>query len=390
MYEMYKPLFLLPLIMIFQPTKVNALDIRGQIDIEQRRYVHSDPEPQDQTLISIETDFYWQLNDDASLNLKPYFRKDTLASERDLFDLRELSYLHLLADYEIRFGIGEVFWGVTESQHLVDIINQTDIFSSIDGEDKLGQPMIHLTKPYDDMTLEAFVLPYFREQKLDGISGRLALDAPISPDARYESSAGEQHIDWAMRYSQSFAHWEVALSYFSGTSRKPLLLEERASLIPYYQQIRQAGLELQGVYGSWLLKNETVYRHTQTDNYLAYTVGFEYSHNGVASSVIDLGYLLEYSYDQRGNQSDSSYQNDIFIGTRVILNDTAGSEILIGIIKDIDFPSEYIMKLEASSRVTDNFRLRIDSWWFDVHRTTDPMIGLNNDDFIQLSLEYSF
>ena len=41
-------------------------------------------------------------------------------------------------------GIDKVFWGVIESRHLVDYINQTDGVEDVDGEDKLGQPMINL------------------------------------------------------------------------------------------------------------------------------------------------------------------------------------------------------------------------------------------------------
>ena len=46
---------------------------------------------------------------------------------------------------KFRVGVGKVFWGVTESQHLVDIINQTDLVENIDTEDKLGQPMLETT-----------------------------------------------------------------------------------------------------------------------------------------------------------------------------------------------------------------------------------------------------
>ena len=54
-----------------------------------------------------------------------------------------------------------MFWGVTESVHLVDIINQTDFAGDIDGEDKLGQTMLSLMLQRDWGEITAFVLPAF-------------------------------------------------------------------------------------------------------------------------------------------------------------------------------------------------------------------------------------
>ena len=49
-------------------------------------------------------------------------------------EVRELYYQVIGSDFEFRLGARRVFWGVTESRHLVDIINQTDFVEDIDGE----------------------------------------------------------------------------------------------------------------------------------------------------------------------------------------------------------------------------------------------------------------
>ena len=51
------------------------------------------------------------------------------------------------------YGVRRVFWGVAESNHLVDVINQTDAIENPDQEDKLGQPMLNLAY------VEYFCLP---------------------------------------------------------------------------------------------------------------------------------------------------------------------------------------------------------------------------------------
>ncbi|MFA0280087.1 hypothetical protein AB4489_26825, partial [Vibrio sp. 10N.222.55.F8] len=110
----------------------------------------------------------------------------------------EALYLTYWDDYELRAGVGKVFWGVTESAHLVDVVNQTDAIESVDGESKLGQSMVHFTSIKDWGTIDAMLLPYFRERTFAGEDGRLRTPVPVSDDALYESSREEKHVDVAL------------------------------------------------------------------------------------------------------------------------------------------------------------------------------------------------
>ena len=132
----------------------------------------------------------------------PYLRWDEKDDQRSLVDLQEAYWALEGDDYELLVGANTVFWGVTESVHLVDIINQTDAAGDIDGEDKLGQPMVNLALQRDWGELSAFVMPYFRERTFPGIDGRLRTPLPIDTDRPvYESSGGQNHVDVALRYS---------------------------------------------------------------------------------------------------------------------------------------------------------------------------------------------
>ncbi len=57
-------------------------------------------------------------------------------------------------EWEILAGLNKVFWGVAESRHQVE---------DIDEEDKLGQPMLNLTTLRDWGTVSLFILPGFSE-----------------------------------------------------------------------------------------------------------------------------------------------------------------------------------------------------------------------------------
>ena len=58
--------------------------------------------------------------------------------------------------------------GVTESRHLVDVLNQVDGVEDIDEEDRLGQPMINISTQRDWGSVDLFVLPGFRERTFAG------------------------------------------------------------------------------------------------------------------------------------------------------------------------------------------------------------------------------
>ncbi|MEN9727855.1 MAG: hypothetical protein RL434_2221, partial [Pseudomonadota bacterium] len=164
------------------------------------------------------------VSDDAAdtLLFTPFLRLDQADDRRTHADVRELLWIHAADTWEMRTGIGKVFWGVAESNHLVDIINQTDLVENPDTEDKLGQPMVNLALIREWGTLDLFVLPGFRDRTFPGTSGRLrTLPRVDTSSATYESAAEETHIDLAVRYAHIQGNLELGVHHFHGTSREP-------------------------------------------------------------------------------------------------------------------------------------------------------------------------
>lgn len=162
-------------------------------------------------------------NDAHQFKLTPFYRLDGMDDERTHFDLREAYWRYRIDAWEFIVGVNKVFCGVTESQHLVDIINQTDIIEDIDQEDKLGQPMIMLGSQRDWGEMQLYLMPYFRERKFPGKYGRLRAPLLVDKESRFESGANEYHPDVALRYSHYLGDWDVGAYYFYGTSREPIL-----------------------------------------------------------------------------------------------------------------------------------------------------------------------
>ena len=338
-------------------------------------------------------EFYHEWDDGRqSIIVAPFLRVDSEDAERTHADLREARWLIAEDEWEVRLGVGKVYWGVTESQHLVDVINQTDLVENTDTEDKLGQPMINLSFFKDWGTFDLFVLPYFRERTFVGKQGRLRSQLVVDTDnARYESGAKQHHLDVAMRWSQSIGNWDVALSHFYGTNREPVLqLNSTATaLTPYYEVMNQTGLELQNTTDSWLWKLEVIRRDTSSETFTALAGGFEYTFYGVFESNYDVGLISEYLFDDRNDELITPFENDVMIGSRITWNDEQSTELLVGLVQDLD-SSDAAWNIEASCRFGNNWTLSLEGRIFKSDQAQSSLYQIRRDDYIQLELARYF
>ena len=253
-------------------TEINH-EFSGHLNAESRWFPEAGAHAGQRSLASgfvAAPELYLEDAEGRSLTLAPFFRYDNTDPRRTHADLRE-AYLLLFGEigdgeWELRAGVDQVFWGVTESQHLVDIVNQVDFVEHPAGEAKLGQPMVYLTWSSEWGVMEMLGLPYHRARTFPGRAGRLRLPLVVENEhVEYESAAKERHVDFAARYSHSFGLLDMGVSAFNGTSREPalkLLLDSSGTPVlgQYYAQIHQFGLDAQLTVGSWLFKLEAIQR----------------------------------------------------------------------------------------------------------------------------------
>ena len=340
-----------------------------------------------------------------SFTLAPFFRYDAADSQRTHADLHE-AYLLLFGEigvneWELRLGLDRVFWGVTESQHLVDIVNQIDLVEHPNEKARLGQLMAHLTWSGDWGALELFGMSWHRGRTSAGRSGRPRLPLVIDDDhALYESGAEEWHVDIAARYSNSFGPFDVGLSAFEGTSREPFLLPAvndngAPILAPYYAQIRQFGLDTQLTTGSWLFKLEAIYRTGARNNagrdedFAAFVFGGEYTLYSILGSAADLSLLGEWNYDERRRKATNRFQNDLFFATRLGFNDIQDTEMIAGVLTDVDYNSNFI-SVEFNRRLSDNWSVHLETVILLNVGATDLLYATRRDSFVGLDLTYNF
>jgi len=379
---------------------LHAAEWSGNIAL-QSRYFPQAPLPQNTEQynnylsISAEPEFYhgWD-NDNQSLTFTPFIRIDQYDKERTHGDIRELAWQKVFNNWELKAGISKVYWGVTESQHLVDVINQTDAVENIDGEDKLGQPMIQASFEKDWGTVDVFVLPGFRERTFSDIKGRPRFYPYVdASQAQYESSNKARNIDYALRWFHMIGDWEIGIAHFKGTSRDPVYLpglnNGQPVIIPFYPQMNQTSLDAQATTEDWLWKLEVISRDWLDERFLALTAGLEYTFIGVMDTDADLGFVAEYLYDNRNKNITSFFENDIMLGLRLAMNDEQSSEALLGFIVDAD-TQETFVSLEASQRLGDSWKLELEIRSFQRVASSSLLQTLKKDGFVQIDIGYFF
>ncbi len=386
----------------------HSAQFSGYIGGQTRTFFESPlAQPQHNNYLSFvaQPEFFHRWDDgDQNLEIKLFYRHDQHDDNRSHGDIREFSWTGVYEYWELRAGISKVYWGVTETQHLVDIINQTDQVENVDGEDKLGQAMLRASTERDWGTLDFFILPGFRERTFAGVEGRPRPNVIIDTDsdAHYDFSSGNQHIDLAARYSHYIGEWEFGFSIFDGVSREPtgfvpVALDTSGLptvVIPAYSLINQIAFDGQAFFGDWTWKLEATNTQLRSGskkgiNSFRSVGGFEYTIVGIADSIVDVGFVVEYHYSDKRVYTQTIFDNDLATALRFVFNDAQSTQILVGLTTDADSQT-FASFIEASRRLGESWTLDAQLRTFHGTKENRPLYSFRFDNFAQIDLNYHF
>ncbi len=397
---------LAPLVLALTTLQANSWELSGEIGLEGRLFLQEGlrEEAGYRANLSLmaEPELYRDWNNGKhSLTFTLFGRIDQRDANRTHLDIRELTWQYNERSWELRLGIRKVFWGVAESNHLADIINQTDFVENIDGEEKLGQPMVNFALIQDWGTLDVFILPGFRTRTFFSSDGRPGVPFPIDHrDATFDAENGRGHVDFAARWFNTFGPADIGLYHFRGTSRDPRFFPSdqlgpsdqagRTIFRPHYDLINQTGMDLQITEGGWLWKLETTNRYGQGDRFLALVGGLEYTFGNIKASGIDLGVLAEYNFDERDEEALTLLEDDVFVGLRLAFNDVQDTQLLAGAAVDRESSASFV-NVEASRRIGSRWTLDVQARLFVGVPPSDLFLfGIRNDDYAQATWSLHF
>lgn len=419
-----------------------ALEFKTTLEAEARAFYEADGSPVPASG-SATVELFQAWDDEHQRIVGEFFgRYDDEDDARTHDDVRELYWQVIGDEFEFRLGARRVYWGVVESRHLVDIVNQTDLVEDIDSKSKLGAPMMNLALVHDWGVVDFLLLPYQRARTYPGPDGHPRLPFPVAADeARYESPQRQHHLDYAVRYAGSFGGIDVGLAWFDGTARDPHLLgclrrgatvagtavapdgpncnpsapqgdpltallqqaglapsdqqirAEAASqvvLVPYYDRLRQASLDAQWIIDSLALKAEALRRERSNRDTYAFVGGFEWSFGNVPWLNADAGILGEYLRDQDNEALGVLYDDELFAGLRLTFNDEASSQVLAGITGDRSNFRSRFGGIEASRRLGNDWRVALKARMFAEIPDDSIAKFLEKQDFVTVSVERFF
>lgn len=436
----------LPLLLLALPLAAQAIDFKPRLEAEGRWFYEAENADDDAPVLGAVAgtlEVHQDLDHGRRIVGELFQRYDENDDARTHGDVRELYYQQSGDDFEFRAGARRVFWGVTESRHLVDIVNQSDFVENISNELKLGQPMLSFAHIGDLGTTEFFLMPYQRARTFPGEKGYPRLPLPVHEhEALYQSQDEQEHLDYAVRFNGSFGPVDLGVAWFDGTAREPRLLpcvrrgasdtyvsnpgapncnagndymdsvvvppaippppadwqqQARAQvlanlvLVPYYDLWRQASLDAQYVTGSMAWKLEAVRRTTLGEVTWGSVAGFEYTFGDVQGSGVDIGVLGEYLWDEKDTALNALFDDEVFAGLRVALNDVAGTQLLAGVLADAEDGESLRYGLEVSGRLNDDWKLSGELRAFSQWDESDVATGfLADQDFATITLERFF
>ena len=420
----------------------HALDYKATLEAEARAFYETDGHPVPAAgSATVEIYNAWD-NDRQRFTAELFGRYDAQDDARTHADAREFYWQVIGEDFEFRLGSRRVYWGVTESRHLVDIVNQTDLVEDIDAKSKLGAPMMNYASIHEWGVVDFMLLPYQRARTFPGAEGRPRLPFPVAADeALYEAPEGQHHLDAAVRYTGSFGGLDFGVAWFDGTARDPHLLpclrrgaviagtpaapngpncdlsspgadpvttllqqlgqapsdaQIRAQaysqlvLVPYYDRLRQVSLDAQFVWESLALKVEALHRARDPKDSYAAVGGVEYNLGDIGWLDADVSVLGEWLWDQDNESLGTLFDDELFAGTRLGFNDAASTAILAGVTADrANFKGRY-GGIEASRRLGDDWRLSLKARMFAELPDDSTAKFLEKQDFVTLSLERFF
>ncbi|MEM9820091.1 MAG: hypothetical protein AAF985_03430 [Bacteroidota bacterium] len=302
------------------------------------------------------------------LSFEGFGRYDINGNSRTHLDIRELYYQTYQGNWELNVGVKRLYWGKLETIKLVDVINQVDFLEGIDGEEKLGQLLVEVVYASNFGNFSFFALPHSRRIAFGNAAGRPRTPMVIEDrQVSFQSSHEMWHPTLALRWSHYLGNADLGVHYFYGNAREPLIqFAPDGDFGLQYPIAHQLGIDFQIILSNTLIKLEALYRagdFAPLDNIIAVAGGIEYTFGNVNDKGLDIGLLGEYIYDNRRELTFSSLDNDLFLGSRITLNNEAGTELILGAFKDLQ-RSSLIGRIEMSQRVFKDSKISLESQFF--------------------------
>ena len=231
--------------------------------------------------------------------------------ESSLVNIDELTLSREWDTASLRFGIGDVPWGISDIRSPIDVLTpRASLWNSWDGP-RLGQPLVGLTLFGGGGTLEVVALPFSRPVHLGGYSWTTWSGLSIRSDGWDDRFTG------GVRMTRTFGPADLAISYIDGWNRT--LGTRTASpteAVVDHPRIRQLGFELEWAFQEPVsLRSEGVVSRSDGVWGGQILAGVEWYPTPY------LSLLVEQSLSTRRGDARSPLEDDLLLSARLLTED---------------------------------------------------------------------
>lgn len=344
-----------------------GLEYKGNIGLESSYIDHDIAGKRDsQTALRLELELKQKTADGQMvLNAEAFYDKDD--ENRRYLNVNDLYYKHEFENSDLLVGRNTRFWGAMEFYNHTDVFNTKDwLDNPFDYDSKIGSNNIAYTHYFDNSDLAVIAkIGEARQRVQDTKSVNNFLPANYNDTlvtqkdenrpslfVKYTGSAEEVQLDYALIYENGY--------------------DEQRYLAPVGVSLQQHAYLVDKLMGyATYVEGETIYKtelaYTKSDDekvsdYAQLSAGVEHTFYGVIGKS-DVGLLAEYyRYEEEDDAKlgakafGNLFDNDVSLGFRVTLNDSADSDILGGLSVD-QKTQEKLFLVEYNTRLDNKYKL---------------------------------
>lgn len=376
---------------------------------------------------TLEGDFKFTYDDEKNFRaiLHPTFRLDFLDFSRNRYLPNESYLVFYTPRLEVKAGLDVIRWGVSNSFNPTDLINRRDFEYNFYDPEKMGELLVSLKStfprvgPVDELTAHFLLLPLFQKAPLPELDTRFPIQGrangvPYTVTDDQETPEYPEAVGAGLHLKGTLRGADLALFYYHGPERDPgysLLIDSSGALRlePFYYAIDAVGGNVEIPAANFLFHLESVFKSTGSNGSKQHEVAFEETDaipNSYAQFVPGADYTftrglgggeieatVEYLIDTDQGENLRNFrpfQNDLFVGSRLRLNDRRDSKIEVAVIKDLT-NREAVFLFEGSTKIYKELRTALKG--VIVNRDpshTTPLSFFDNNSHLVFKFSYSW
>lgn len=364
-----------------------SLNFRGYVDKAETLADEKQPNELGFIKVALEERDDWK---GWEYNLSLIGRADEKYQDNSYVDFNELNIGRSFGNWQASVGQHMFMWSRLEAYHVVDVINSRINDGNIERFEKLGETSVVLSHYTSIGTMKFIYMPYFKENFFPDSKMRIfdgltpTKQNIVKGDDVFDSEEENQFDQWAVYYAHQFGDLDLTVFAMDHIDRtRPIFAASSlanalaGNFNAYYIDVVDYGTAATYFWGEQTFKFEYLYSDFNADdsvalidytggqrqvfNYQLASIGHEYTYN--YANNWSSGFFTEYQrvlgVGKEKRSQAQIFQNDLFIGHRLALNDAYSNEFMLGVYLDLERTGETLYYLSYERRLNNAWKMKV-------------------------------